>query len=78
MDPALRSRARVRTSPKFHLVDPALAAAALTGTGPILVTDDGTVTAPLDTTSAPDTIRADTSARHAKPSESTYGPSPTE
>lgn len=27
--PALRSRARVRTSPKFHLVDPALAAAAL-------------------------------------------------
>lgn len=31
--PALRSRARVRTSPKFHLVDPALAAAAL-GAGP--------------------------------------------
>jgi len=27
--PALRSRARVRTSPKLHLVDPALAAAAL-------------------------------------------------
>jgi predicted AAA+ superfamily ATPase len=27
--PTLRSRARVRTSPKFHLVDPALAAAAL-------------------------------------------------
>jgi predicted AAA+ superfamily ATPase len=27
--PALRSRARVRTSPKYHLVDPALAAAAL-------------------------------------------------
>lgn len=31
--PALRSRARVRTSPKLHLVDPALAAAAL-GAGP--------------------------------------------
>jgi predicted AAA+ superfamily ATPase len=31
--PALRSRARVRTSPKFHLVDPALAAAVL-GAGP--------------------------------------------
>lgn len=31
--PALRSRARVRTSPKFHLVDPALASAAL-GAGP--------------------------------------------
>jgi predicted AAA+ superfamily ATPase len=31
--PALRSRARVRTSPRFHLVDPALAAAAL-GAGP--------------------------------------------
>jgi len=29
----LRSRARVRTSPKLHLVDPALAAAAL-GAGP--------------------------------------------
>ncbi|MEZ5192817.1 MAG: DUF4143 domain-containing protein [Nocardioides sp.] len=27
--PALRSRARVRTSPKLHLVDPALSAAAL-------------------------------------------------
>lgn len=31
--PALRSRARVRTSPKLHLVDPALAAVAL-GAGP--------------------------------------------
>jgi uncharacterized protein len=31
--PKLRSRARVRTSPKLHLVDPALAAAAL-GAGP--------------------------------------------
>lgn len=31
--PALRSRARVRTSPKLHLVDPAFAAAAL-GAGP--------------------------------------------
>jgi len=31
--PTLRSRARVRTSPKLHLVDPALAAAAL-GAGP--------------------------------------------
>ena len=31
--PALRSRARVRRSPKLHLVDPALAAAAL-GAGP--------------------------------------------
>ncbi len=31
--PALRSRARVRTSPKLHLADPALAAAAL-GAGP--------------------------------------------
>ncbi len=31
--PTLRSRARVRTSQKFHLVDPALAAAAL-GAGP--------------------------------------------
>lgn len=31
--PALRSRARVRTSPKLHLMDPALAAAAL-GAGP--------------------------------------------
>ena len=31
--PALRSRARARTSPKLHLVDPALAAAAL-GAGP--------------------------------------------
>lgn len=31
--PALRSRARVRTSPKLHLVDPALGAAAL-GAGP--------------------------------------------
>lgn len=31
--PALRSRARVRTSPKIHLVDPALAAAVL-GAGP--------------------------------------------
>lgn len=31
--PTLRSRARLRTSPKLHLVDPALAAAAL-GSGP--------------------------------------------
>ncbi|MDR0283275.1 MAG: DUF4143 domain-containing protein [Propionibacteriaceae bacterium] len=37
--PALRSRARVRTSPKLHLVDPALAAAAL-GAGPQQLTSD--------------------------------------
>lgn len=37
--PALRSRARVRTSPKIHLVDPALAAAAL-GAGPRRLRDD--------------------------------------
>lgn len=37
--PALRSRARVRTSPKLHLVDPALAAAAL-GAGPELLRED--------------------------------------
>ena len=37
--PALRSRARVRTSPKLHLVDPALAAAAL-GAGPTRLRGD--------------------------------------
>ncbi|MGQ0464373.1 MAG: ATP-binding protein [Sporichthyaceae bacterium] len=37
--PALRSRARVRTSPKLHLVDPALAAAAL-GAGPHRLRND--------------------------------------
>lgn len=37
--PALRSRARVRTSPKLHLVDPALAAASL-GAGPKQLRDD--------------------------------------
>lgn len=37
--PALRSRARVRTSPKLHLVDPALAAAVL-GAGSERLQDD--------------------------------------
>lgn len=37
--PAVRSRARVRTSPKFHLADPALAAAAL-GAGPERLRND--------------------------------------
>ncbi|MBM7368779.1 ATP-binding protein [Gordonia hydrophobica] len=37
--PALRSRARVRMSPKLHLVDPALAAAAL-GAGPAHLMSD--------------------------------------
>ncbi|WP_120004254.1 ATP-binding protein [Nesterenkonia muleiensis] len=37
--PALRSRARVRTSPKLHLVDPAFAAAAL-GAGPAQLRKD--------------------------------------
>lgn len=37
--PKLRSRARLRTSPKLHLVDPALAAAAL-GSGPQHLSSD--------------------------------------
>lgn len=37
--PTLRSRARVRTSPKLHLVDPAFAAAAL-GAGPAQLSRD--------------------------------------
>lgn len=37
--PTLRSRARVRTSPKLHLVDPALTAAAL-GAGPAQLRSD--------------------------------------
>jgi len=37
--PRLRSRARIRTSPKLHLVDPALAAAAL-GAGPDRLASD--------------------------------------
>lgn len=37
--PTLRSRARVRTSPKLHLVDPAIAAAAL-GAGPSQLRSD--------------------------------------
>ncbi len=37
--PAMRSRARVRRSPKFHLVDPALAAAALGAGAPQLQGD---------------------------------------
>lgn len=37
--PALRSRARVRTQPRFHLVDPALAAAALHADAAYLLRD---------------------------------------
>ena len=41
--PPLRSRARLRTSSKYHLADPALAAAALGGTSARLIADPATV-----------------------------------
>jgi predicted AAA+ superfamily ATPase len=40
--PSLRSRTRMRTSPKIHLTDPSLAAAAMKATPKLLLDDPGT------------------------------------